>query len=64
MVLIILNENDFVFYVFKKNGEGNFSYEEVKYEISVIDGGVWKYNVVFLVGIYKFIVFYNLDEKN
>lgn len=59
-----LNENDFVLYAFKKNGEGNFSYEEAKHETSVIDGGVWKYNAAFPVGTYKFIAFYNLDEKN
>lgn len=59
-----LNENDFVLYAFKKNGEGNFSYEEAKHGTSVIDGGVWKYNAAFPVGTYKFIAFYNLDEKN
>lgn len=60
----ILSENDFVLYAFKKNGEGNFSYEEAKHETSTIEDGVWKYNAAFPVGTYRFIAFYNLDEKN
>lgn len=59
-----LDEDHFVLYAFKKNGEGNFSYEEAKHPATAINGEIWKYNAVFPVGTYKFIAFYNLDESN
>ena len=59
-----LDEDHFVLYAFKKNGEGNFSYEEVKHPAAAINGETWKYNAAFPVGTYKFIAFYNLDESN
>lgn len=59
-----LDEDHFVLYAFKKNGEGNFSYEEAKHPAAAINGETWKYNAAFPVGTYKFIAFYNLDESN
>ena len=59
-----LDEDHFVLYAFKKNGEGNFSYEEPKHPAAAINGETWKYNAAFPVGTYKFIEFYNLDESN
>lgn len=59
-----LDEDHFVLYAFKKNGEGNFSYEEAKHSAAAINGETWKYNAAFPVGTYKFIAFYNLDESN
>lgn len=59
-----LDEDHFVLYAFKKNGEGNFSYEGAKHPAAAINGETWKYNAAFPVGTYKFIAFYNLDESN
>ena len=59
-----LDEDHFVLYAFKKNGEGNFIYEEAKHPAAAINGETWKYNAAFPVGTYKFIAFYNLDESN
>lgn len=59
-----LDEDHFVLYAFKKNEEGNFSYEEAKHPATAINGETWKYNAAFPVGTYKFIAFYNLDESN